>query len=518
MKHLKFNIILAIIAIMFIVTLTACAGAGVAPNTTSGATNLQNAPQPAAPASAKPAAKPNSLMDAPLNRNKFPNASMAIKDPISFVGRSVKIEGANYPVGTKIELVYATFDGSFKLGEQLEFYTYQFAEKNVPIASVTADAAGKFIQDFVVPEDYGGVHNIYAIFEGEKVMQAGLNIRTEYFITPLSGPVGTPIQVRVTGIGYAKWEESRMIAYDNQWTGIMNAILTQGTATATLRATGGVGKHNIRISSGAMEPYMNVQQSPNYFPGRVQDYTFTITSADPDPKSIESYADWLDRGYAELKANPGLIGSKGERLSVTPNAATVGTPLQLSASGYAPNATIELQWEAMRGNRNDGWSAKTFPLEKFTTDAKGNFETTLKMPDDLGGGHALVALMDGKRIADAKVIIEPSILEITPKNGPAGTDIKIVLKGVGWTEVDNVYVMTYDNAITGYACGFNSAGDVTINMKATGALGWHYIDMWPSIYLGHLEAPWVPNIPWLSFKSHPGLPKPALRMAFKITE
>ena len=55
-------------------------------------------------------------------------------------------------------------------------------------------------------------------------------------------------------------------------------------------------------------------------------------------------------------------------------------------------------------------------------------------------------------------------------------------------------------------------------MKATGALGWHYIDLYPSIYLGHLEPPWVPNTPWLSFKSHPGLPKPALHLAFKVTE
>ncbi len=75
------------------------------------------------------------------------------------------------------------------------------------------------------------------------------------------------------------------------------------------------------------------------------------------------------------------------------------------------------------------------------------------------------------------------------RHDPAGSDIKIVLKGVGWSEVDNVYVMTYDNSITGYACGFNSAGDVTINMKATGAPGWRLNDLWPSNYVGHMELP-----------------------------
>ncbi len=464
------------------------------------------------------AVKPLGLSAAQLNRAKFPDASLMTSEAISFIGRPIKIEGAGFPAGTKIKLVWGTFDGSFKLGEQLEFSTYAFTERNTPIADVVADANGKFTTDFKVPEDYGGVHNIYALVDGEKIGQAGLTVRTEYFVSPLSGPVGTLINVKITGIGYAKWEESRSIAYDNAFTGIMNAIMTRGTATAQIRASGGVGKHILRIASGAMMPYMNVQQSPNYFPGRVQDYEFTVTSLEAVAASTLAQAEWANRNYPELDANPGLAGPKGETLTVVPNRGTVGKPMKLKAAGFAPNTKIELSWEAMRGNRNSGWTAQPFPLETITTDGSGNFERELKMPDDLGGSHALMALVYGKRIADARVVIEPNILDMSPKSGPAGTDLKIVLKGVGWTEVDNVYVMTYDNAITGYACGFNSAGDVTINMKATGAPGWHFIDLYPSVYLGHIEPPWIPDQPWLSFASHPGLPKPALHLAFKITE
>lgn len=507
----------ALITILMVALfLVACAAPNVATNK---ALTAASDPQPAQPVIAKPASKADGLTDAPLNRTKFPNASLTTNDKISYVGRSVKIQGEGYPAGTKLDLVWGTFEGRFKLGEQLEFYNHEFVEKSVPIATVQADASGKLAYDWIVPEDYGGVHNIYALSDGEKVMQTGLNIRTEYFISPLSGPSGTPIHIKVTGIGYAKWEESRNIAYDNQYTGLLVGVLTKGTAEATIKAAGGVGKHNVRVGSGgAQMPYLNVQQAPVYFPGRIQDFTFTITSADPDPKAIQPEAEWLDRNYPELLTKPGQVGPKGERLTVTPNAAIVGTPLKLSASGFAPNTPAELQWEAMRGNRSDGWSAQTFPLDKFTTDAQGRFEKEIKMPDDLGGMHALVAVVDGQRVADARVVIETSILDITPKSGPAGTDIKIVLKGVGWTEVDNVYIMTYDNAIAGYACGFNSAGDVTILMKATGAPGWHYIDLWPSIYIGHIQSPWVPDLPWLSFKSHPGLPKPALHLAFRVTE
>jgi hypothetical protein len=62
--------------------------------------------------------------------------------------------------------------------------------------------------------------------------------------------------------------------------------------------------------------------------------------------------------------------------------------------------------------------------------------------------------------------------------------VTIHLKGVGWTEYDNIYVATYDNAYMGYACGFNSRGDVVINFTATGEPGTHLIDLYPGIYQG----------------------------------
>ena len=65
-------------------------------------------------------------------------------------------------------------------------------------------------------------------------------------------------------------------------------------------------------------------------------------------------------------------------------------------------------------------------------------------------------------------------------SGPAGTTFTIHLKGVGWTETANIYAVDYDNAYIGYACGFNSQGDVMINLQATGEPGWHFIDLYPA--------------------------------------
>jgi hypothetical protein len=93
------------------------------------------------------------------------------------------------------------------------------------------------------------------------------------------------------------------------------------------------------------------------------------------------------------------------------------------------------------------------------------------------------------------------------------------LEGVGWTEYDNIYVATYDNAYMGYACGFNSRGDVVINFTATGEPGTHLIDLYPGIYQGPPTEPQqLYRLPQLTYADdHPGNRIPALRFAFEVT-
>ena len=59
--------------------------------------------------------------------------------------------------------------------------------------------------------------------------------------------------------------------------------------------------------------------------------------------------------------------------------------------------------------------------------------------------------------------------------------------------------MTYDNAAIGYACGFNTNGDVTINLVATGEPGSHLIDLYPAIYRGKDRVPWNYQTPFLTY-------------------
>jgi hypothetical protein len=141
------------------------------------------------------------------------------------------------------------------------------------------------------------------------------------------------------------------------------------------------------------------------------------------------------------------------------------------------------------------------------------------IPSDLGGLHTLILKNGDKVLGRAPFFVETSIVSMTPMSGPAGTPVTIRLKGVGWTEYDNIYVATYDNAYMGYVCGFNSQGDVVVNFTASGQPGQHLIDLYPGIYQGPPTEPQqLYRTPQLTYADdHPGNKIPALRFMFEIT-
>ena len=133
--------------------------------------------------------------------------------------------------------------------------------------------------------------------------------------------------------------------------------------------------------------------------------------------------------------------------------------------------------------------------------------------------HALTIRSVDKTLARTFFAIESSVVSISPTSGPPGTPVTIHLKGVGWTDFDNIYIATYDNAYMGYACGFNSQGDVIINFTAAGEPGTHLIDLYPGIYQGPPTEPQqLYRLPQLTYADdHPGNKIPAIRVTFDIT-
>ncbi|MBW7453668.1 hypothetical protein K0U00_06415, partial [Paenibacillus sepulcri] len=179
-------------------------------------------------------------------------------------------------------------------------------------------------------------------------------------------------------------------------------------------------------------------------------------------------------------------------------------------------------WHTMEGSRISGknFEEKTKSLGTAQTDVNGRLSYDFPVPDDLGGvPHRIELKVAGVTYAETYLSITPSIAKITPTSGPAGTEITVQIKGVGWTEYDNAYYLDYDNAYLGYMCGFNSQGTVTFTIFASGEPGYHILDLYPGIYKGKQANPDVYVAPQLTYgEDHPGSAIPAIRLGVTITE
>jgi hypothetical protein len=291
-------------------------------------------------------------------------------------------------------------------------------------------------------------------------------------------------------------------------------VTTQGTAIAVIPATGPPGRHVVQVTAGIPNfPYLNTQQSPT--PDRPTfTQVFTVTAGQPvlPPRAEE-------QGF---HPSPGRApDGDGVAIWTNPRLAKVGMRVAVGARGFTPGQEVDLRWSRVVGNRmsSQGWQEDSVPLGKTRVAADGTLPMTFAVPDDLGGAHRISAVAGGEVLAETTLTITPSVLSITPGSGPVGTTLTVHLKGGGWTETANIYTVVYDNAYLGYACSFNSQGDITIRLPAAGEPGWHFIDLYPAIYKGE-DIKGVENfrVPQLSFADHPGERLPPFHLAFRVTQ
>jgi hypothetical protein len=236
----------------------------------------------------------------------------------------------------------------------------------------------------------------------------------------------------------------------------------------------------------------------------------------PGPPARQAYAE----PYQPQVVPQTEVKQAGAALALTPTQGPVGTHATLRGTGFPRNTPLQLVWQTSAGSRVSGlgFEPQQNVIAQVKVESDGKIEVPVTIPEDLGGLHELALQNGDNLVARAFFVIETSIVSITPKSGPAGTPVTIHLKGVGWTEYDNIYVATYDNAYMGYACGFNSQGDVVINFMAAGEPGPHLIDLYPGIYQGPAsEVQQLYRTPQLTYADdHPGNKIPALRFTFEV--
>jgi hypothetical protein len=427
----------------------------------------------------------------------------------------VTARGTGFEPNVPLQIVWQGFKGAWKTDAD-KYLGRDYSEELQPLTQVKSDATGAFETTLTIPEGFGFLHDVRVMQENTLRNKGAFYVEMEVSMSATSGPVGTPIVIEAQGIGWRPLESSWDIIYDNKFTGLMSAVSTNGRATVTIPATGSPGKHIIRILHGSFTfPYMNMQQSPD--PGRpTWTLEFTVTKGSPVlPQAA-------DKQGMPREAGTAPVGQRGAFLWTDYRTGPVGSAAVLKGGGITPNETVELLWYRVTGNRvgGQGWDESATSLGKVTVAADGTFNLPFKTLDDLGGDHRIEALVKGEKVAQTLYGITPAIVEGTPGQGPAGTMMTLHLKGGGWTETANIYTVVYDNAYIGYSCAFNSQGDITVFLPATGEVGWHFIDFYPAIYKGKdIAGVETFRIPQLTFaRDHPGEKLPAFHFAFQVTD
>jgi hypothetical protein len=216
---------------------------------------------------------------------------------------------------------------------------------------------------------------------------------------------------------------------------------------------------------------------------------------------------------------PVSSAAAGPRISVTPTFASVGDNITVNGAGFNATTQYPLIWTTVQGSNLLGYKPVDVPLRNVTTAGDGSFSFSWKVPPTLGGVH-FIASGNLTENSNGTFYVQRSAV-ISTTQGPQGTLIQVIMHGVGYNFNTNIVAVDYDNSYIGYGCGFNSGGNVTITIVATGAPGIHNIDVYPSVWWGgsQFTAQQVVEyrFPILTPQDQPAL-MPSFHFTFLMTE
>src|SRR5262245_45551356 len=142
------------------------------------------------------ASKADSSADVPYTKLDLEYTKPAV------VGAEVRVAGLDLPAGKPVELKWGTVTGGWVVEDYYHFKGKKYTETTLSLGTFNVDSNGRLDARFVIPEDYGGVHEITAIIDGKPVAQNGLEVTQSFEMSPAFGPIGTPIELRVKGLGW----------------------------------------------------------------------------------------------------------------------------------------------------------------------------------------------------------------------------------------------------------------------------------------------------------------------------
>ena len=460
-------------------------------------------------------------------RQSGPSGTLVVSDDETYVGDTVTLDGRNLPPNEPVNLVWHTAVGHWGILKGNEVVGPQYQHHTRRIRTLSTDENGAFTEEFEIPEDYGGEHRIQIQTVDEDVLaQETVTVVPWFELEQTSVPLGETFEVTGYGIGPNYLTNNYQIVWDNTMVGFITGVKNRGTATAEIRAVGPVGDHTIQVwrNFHGVPFLQNNTQSP-FGPvagGRQSAWTVEVTE-----RESELPTSWMDSLADEQPLTTHLVKPDVEsdaELDISPNCGQAGTDAFIQGKNFPPETTVNLVWYTHQGHhiKGTGVSAEPEP-DRFpvvTTDEEGKFQTEVTIPSEVGSTRPITAEIDGQIVATTGFMMQPEIKQMSPTEGPVGTDIEFEFRGLGWTMADTAYFFVYDNTRVGYVCGSdNDEGVVRTHLKAAGEPGTHFIDVYPGFFKMEEEKPDFTLKPHLSYKDNHALRQlPAFHFTFEVTE
>ena len=226
---------------------------------------------------------------------------------------------------------------------------------------------------------------------------------------------------------------------------------------------------------------------------------------------------------APLAAQLGPAVSLGEpaggyvgRLSVTPEHGPVGTPVTVTGQAPPPGQDIDLLWRTVEGSWKvaDGeyhgraFDPIAYRIATVKTDKSGAFTASFTAPDDFGFSHDIVAQQSKRLLTQTAFMIDMTMTFAGARtSGPVGSPIAVEIKGMGWKEMQDSWMVLYDNKFTGFASVVTTHGGAHFTISATGQPGQHIVELLHSDF----------GSPYRNTQQSPFVGRPQFKLSYAIT-
>ena len=461
-------------------------------------------------------------------------ATLVLSDREGNVGDRVTLKGRNLPPEAEFDLVWHSTDGRWGVLQGNEVVGPQYRPRTEEIATVTTDGSGRFDETWTIPQDYGGSHRINVTKSGRgTIATAEFELVPHFELDRTAATMGEAFTLTGYGIGPNVITNNYQVTWDNSDMGFMTGVMNRGTATARIRAVGPPGEHVIQVwRCYKGSPYLQVNTQSPYGPvagGGKSTWTVEVTEPDERPRTA-----WIDERFDEKPISahyPELDADTDAELEISPTCGQPGTAAFVTGRNFPAEAEVDLVWYHHDGHRapegtKESPTMTVSPeprpdvLPTVTTDEDGRFQEEITIPKSVGSTRPITAAVDGREVAVTGFMMQPSIETFAPDRGEVGTEIEIELSGIGWTMYENAPYFVYDNKPLGYVCGTGGRdGVVRAKFPATGEPGYHFVDVYPSLFETREDEPRFALRPHLSYlDNHPMRPLPAFHFAFEIPE